>query len=161
MGKKIMAAGPDGEVWTVRYSENAKTDGTHLNQVAWFEAAGKFVAVGNHGAIFTSVDGNGWEKKIINRKATYNFVACVGDTLVIVGDKGRALNSNDGTHFNVMRRADRGNPDLYGVAGDNAGTFVAVGEYGIVLTGQRGMSWESIDVGTTERFCGVTYRQVR
>jgi hypothetical protein len=46
--------------------------------------------------------------------------------------------------------------DLFGVAGDATGGFVAVGRVGTVLVARDGTGWEQVDVGTTADLLGVT-----
>jgi len=46
--------------------------------------------------------------------------------------------------------------DLFGVAGDAAGGFVAVGLGGTVLVARDGAGWEQVDAGTTADLLGVT-----
>lgn len=122
-----------------------------INGLAYFAAADMFVAVGNKGLIYTSLDnGATWERAVSGTGFDLHgvCVATIGttSTIIVVGKHGTILTSSDGITW--TDRTSGTNKNLYGVTGytDN-----------VVTVGAGGCIYSSTDVATwTARTSGVT-----
>jgi hypothetical protein len=115
----VILTSTDGSTWTAA-NVNAQAG---LRGVTW--GGGKFVAVGNYGAILTSPDGSNWA--VQNSGITdkhFNHVGYGGGFYVIAGTTGTILSSSDGSAW--TSRPSGTTKHLWGVAFDN-NTFLVVG----------------------------------
>jgi hypothetical protein len=101
-------------------------------------AAGLWVAVGDHGVIYTSPDGFSWTKQDAGTRENLRAVAFNGRMWVAVGE--HFLVSRDGVKWDV-RSASVVNPNLVGVAGSPS-LWVAISHDGLLFTSTDGYAWE-------------------
>jgi len=106
----------------------------------WGVAAGGnlWVAVGDHGAIYTSPGGFSWTKQDAGTWESLRAVAYNGRMWVAVGE--HFLVSRDGVKWDV-RSASFVNPYLVGVAGSPS-LWVAISHDGLIFTSTDGYVWE-------------------
>lgn len=128
-------------------------------------AEGSFAAVGAGGAIFTSTDGKNWTPQ--TSPVTTDLYAVTGYAAnqnnptnpalrwVAVGAGGASLYSLNGSDWNVGRAYDLANPALRSLT-HVAGTFLAVGDSGTILSSTDGITWTSHTSNTTNNLNGVT-----
>lgn len=90
-GKDIMAS-LDGETWI--YNETTPPD--NLNDIAYSQSVGIFVAVGENGLIMSSTNGESWEVETSGVIDRLNGVFTFGGDFIAVGDGGTILFSKDG-----------------------------------------------------------------
>jgi signal transduction histidine kinase len=122
----------------------------------WLEgcaaSADRVVAVGDHGAVYTSDDGENWERQAGETAAWLRGVAYGAGSFVAVGESGTILTSTNGTSW---AQVDSGTTaDLNRVA-YTGGRFVVVGENGVVRVSMTGSSWQGLSPGTTRPLLGV------
>ncbi|AEG13901.1 transglutaminase domain-containing protein [Desulfofundulus kuznetsovii DSM 6115] len=110
----------------------------------WGVAAGGnlWLAVGDHGAIYTSPDGFSWTKQDAGTRENLRAVAFNGRMWVAVGE--HFLVSRDGVKWDV-RSASVVNPYLVGVAGSSS-LWVAISHDGFIFTSPDGYVWERRDL---------------
>jgi len=109
-----------------------------LNEVAFAPVQNLFVAVGDGGAIVTSVDGTGWTQQVAPTGFNLHDVTAGAGSIVAVGDGGTVLSSTDGVTW--TQRNSGTEAALFGV-GFGQDVFLAVGAGGTVV--------DSTDNGTT------------
>jgi WD40 repeat protein len=118
--------------------------------------AGRFVAVGERGAILSSSDGTNWTRHPTGLNATLRAVASgyqyeISELLVAVGDGGALFTSPDGVAWTY--RSSGTLLDLYCVAGvyptrGDTPAFIAAGPDGIAFVSQLGIAWTAISLPT-------------
>jgi len=122
-----------------------------MNGVAW--SGSLFVAVGNGGTVWTSVDGITWTSRTTPDTTHMNGVAWSGSLFVAVG--GDAVwTSPDG--INWTSRTTPVYAFMYAVTWSGS-LFVAVGYDGTALTSPDGITWTSRTTPGTDRMRGVTW----
>jgi len=115
---------------------------------------GRFVAVGNEGAVISSEDGLGWTVRDSGTDERLRAVIFGNGLFITVGYAGTILTSPDGLRW--TRRKSGSDTRLKGIAfGD--GTFVAVGWHGVVLTSQNGTKWRQQRSGSSNHLRGVMF----
>lgn len=123
-----------------------------LNAVGYF--FGRYLALGNGGALFSSPSGEGnWTAATSGVTANLNGIVAGGATAVIVGDAGTILSSDDAVTWTA--RTSGVSTRLNSVA-VGAAVFVAVGDDGVIVRSTNGTTWEPSTSGTTEDLLSVT-----
>lgn len=136
------------EQWT----SVASTTRQNLWSVA--AGAGRFVAVGENGAVVTSADGIVWTTRSAGTTAWLVGVTYANDRFVAVGDKGTLLTSTDGVTW--ATRASGTTERLNAVAFGNE-RWLAVGENGSAVTSADAVTWTPVarsDRGWTNALSG-------
>ena len=114
---------------------------------------GRFVAVGQAGAIFTSTDGSEWSRQpSLSTRFLYD-IAYGKDRFVAVGNSGIVAQTRDAIYWNTAPRHEE---DLNAIifAQDK---FVAVGDKGAVLVSEDGEDWRHVRVDTDDDLNAVTF----
>ena len=128
--------------------------GGHVDWVdGRFWLAGRCAACADHEpSLWTSSDGEGWQRAAIDGAITLRALTSFADRLVAVGD-GTAV-SADGLTWQTQsaRLADQ----IEGIAGNGA-RMVAVGSMGELLSSESGAAWERVLWGGSARLEGVTW----
>ena len=101
--------------------------------------AGRYVAVGDKGAIFSSSDGVTWSKKDSGTTGTLRSVIYGKNQFVAVGDSGVIRTSTNGETWN---RRSYGDIAFLKSLIYVAGKFVAVGGGGVIVTSADGAVWK-------------------
>jgi hypothetical protein len=118
---------------------------------------GVYIAVGPNANIASSTDGITFTTSSspigfttdLNAVATYTTnPGTVTQKMVAVGAGGASIYSNDGQFWNLGASFDSAAPTLRGIA-LNLGTFIAVGDGGVVQTTTDGIAWTPQTSGTT------------
>ena len=124
--------------------------GGGINNVAYSEPLGLFVAVGDIGTILTSPDGITWTSRTSGVSVVLSGVT-YSESLglfVAVGGSGTILTSPDGITW--TSRTSGVSTDLRGtVYSEPLGLFVAVGGNRIILTSSDGVTWTSRSSGVS------------
>lgn len=123
-----------------------------LNDVDY--GGGRFVAVGEEGAIVRSDQGTTWVNVTSPTTTTLNAVTYGGGRYVAVGQQGTVLTSTDGATWTSQTPATTVN--LRGVAYGN-GFYVAVGDSGRIQSSPDGADWTPRPSGTTVTLHDVAY----
>ncbi len=136
-----------GDTWTV-----GAPLGTDLNALSFF--VGKYLAVGNGGALFTSTTGNSgtWTATPTGVTVNLNGVAA-GGVAVAVGDGGTIISSTDAAAWTPQTSGVTTRLNAITVG---SGLFVVVGDGGVILRSSNGTSWEASTSGTTQDLVSVT-----
>jgi hypothetical protein len=111
------------------------------------------VAVGDGGAILTSLDKNTWTARSSPVAARLNGVTWGANQFVAVGNGGIVLTSSNGTTWTARTTGVTAN--LYSVIRDSA-YFVAVGAGGTILYSLDGSTWQAQASGTTNALYFIT-----
>ena len=124
---------PTGETWVQRSAFSYL-----LRDVVQTDSGA--IAVGNDGAIHTSLDGISWTNRTLATNKDLHGVTWTGKQAVAVGESGTILTSPNG---DVWTAQTSGTPEtLYGVTW-NGESVIAVGSAGTVLISPDGTTWAS------------------
>ena len=134
--------------WAVRSSAH----GAHFYGVA--SCAGRHVACGANGAIYTSTNGSHWMACNSGQSGLLLNVNGDGPLWVVVGAGGTILTATDGTAW--VARASPTNALFRGVAYGN-GVYVACGDNGALVRSTNGITWNVVASGTTKSLQGVGF----
>jgi hypothetical protein len=115
---------------------------------------GTWVAVGGHGTVYTSRDGQSWSLGSSGGLDEILAVAWGAGRFVALGVHGTILASSDGVIWTVTRPGQ--GEVLSNVVFAN-GQFMIVGNNGTVLVSRDGMNWKTGKVGKTKFLHGVAY----
>jgi predicted small lipoprotein YifL len=141
----------DGSIsWTP--SNNTPTN-ANLNALTY--NSGKFLAVGDGGAILYSTDGATWASVTSGTISDLYAVSNKGSGFIATGANGTLLTSGDGINW-VAGNSGTTNT-LYGITYGN-GIYVAVGANGTLITStDQGAIWGTIASSTNSYLKGVAY----
>ncbi|MDD5177208.1 MAG: hypothetical protein PHQ05_12385 [Sterolibacterium sp.] len=122
-----------------------------------------FVAVGAHGALYSSPDFNAWTPMTWTTRTNplptlpdLNAAVYNNAKYLTVGAGGVMLSSSDAMTWTAINSGTTNN--LYGLATNpSSGWFVAVGEKGTIIVSGNGTTWTTVNSGTTNDLFGVTY----
>jgi hypothetical protein len=104
----------------------------------------RYIAVGDHGTIIISPDGQTWTEQSSGTPATLRGVASGGGRFVAVGDFGTILTSLNGTDWQFASAMTLST--LRGVTyADNS--FLVVGDDGLILSSADAMTWSTVHTG--------------
>ncbi|WP_203232117.1 cadherin-like beta sandwich domain-containing protein [Paenibacillus pinistramenti] len=158
-GSKIIAVGSGvaGELTSVSQNgylwSTQAISGVQLNDVTY--GNGKYVAVGDSGAVYISTDGTTWSNASIGSGAKLNRVAYGNYQYVAVGD-GAIYTSYDGVDWSLRSLPSDvvSETSLYGVT-YAAGKYIAVGAGGVIVSSADGAVWKSEDSDADKDFKGI------
>jgi uncharacterized delta-60 repeat protein len=134
----------DLAVWTARASGTSQ----NLADVAF--GGGKFVAVGNGGAITVSTDAATWTAQSTSAPISTTGLLGVhfdGTQWIVVGNSGRIYTAPDALPFVWTSRTSTTSLQLRKVT-TGAGTRVAVGQGGVIVSSTDGATWTTRTSGT-------------
>lgn len=127
---------PDGIGWTRQFSGT-----TNKLYAITVSNTGRYVAVGDSGAVVTSTDGVNWTPRPSGVTDYLRAVTVNSHGLfVAVGSYGTIISSSDGLNWTKQRQTNSANT-LFGVTVNAAGLFVAVGVNGKIVTSLDGNNW--------------------
>jgi len=126
---------PDGKNWTL---ENDFGGSTGLTRIA--HGAGKFIAGGERGGIWTSVNGNDWTKRESGVSRRITSVAFLRDRFFAFVDGALPRVSEDAIVWREFEFESANLPSLLDGAFGN-GRFLLGGQSGQVLTSEDGKKW--------------------
>ena len=115
-----------------------------------------YVAVGNNGASFSSIDGINWTAFTSPLPAA-NFTAVTywGGKYVAVGLGGAIYTSTDALLW--QQQTSNTSNDLYAISSNGVSVLVVTGANGTILTSTDGINWTSQASGTSNNLYGVAY----
>ncbi|MDZ8118139.1 hypothetical protein [Pontiella agarivorans] len=153
---RILVTGESGLIlWSDDGSDFQTSELSPDDSADWFEgvcASGtRAVAVGDYGAVYTSLDGMQWTASDSGTDEWLRGVAFGGNAFVAVGENGTVLKSNTaaGTwNSQTGGTAEHLNRVRY-LEDSSGGTFYAVGNSGVLLQSPDGAVWTALDSGTT------------
>lgn len=154
-GGGAIVTSTDGVAWA---QQNVPTS-FNLNGVAAGDAL--VIAVGDGGTILSSADGATWVARNSGTDATLSGVTVGGGLVVAVGVAGTVVVSDDAgltwdpTFSGLTNDL---NAVAYGVV-SGVGTWVAVGQDGIILRGETPLSWEVEGDNVLPTFNDVIFTQ--
>ena len=137
----------DGLTWTKRYAEG---DQNSLYKVT--SVNGRFVSVGNSGAIVTSLNGIDWTRRTLGTSGQLQDIAYGNDTLVAAGWRGLALTSSNGENWVRHDFGTNNNISKFTFA---KGIFVGTGRWSnnnVIITSSNGAVWTPQLVATSPAY---------
>ena len=147
-GYGIMTS-PDGLDWTVR------APGAEMNAVAY--GNGRFVAVGTHGSVLTSTNGESWLPATSGSVQNLAGIAFGNGRFVATnaasGGKGSVLVSTDGSGWTPVEAGTAYNQTV--TFGD--GKFVVAGSGTSVAVSTDGSGWTESALGSYANLLGIAY----
>ena len=149
-----------GEAGTVLYADSMAEirPGTLLDgsTMDWLEgcaaSASLAVAVGDHGAIYTTIDGISWRRQSSGTTTWLRGVAHGAGIFVAVGETGTILASTDGVTWTMVSSGTSNHLNRVAFLGD---AFVSVGDDGVVLSSPDGTNWLGQSSSATGDLLGV------
>ena len=131
-----MVSSTDGTIsWT---ASNFTSVNANLNAISFNN--GKFLAVGNGGAILLSTDGTSWTQEISGTTKDLLAVCNYGAGFIAIGTNGTILTSSDGVIWATIPLVTTNT--LYGITNGN-GRYVAVGAAGTIISSTDGINWQT------------------
>ncbi|MDR1031599.1 MAG: hypothetical protein LBL30_00535 [Holosporales bacterium] len=132
-GSEIVAVGEEGSVWVsmdggVIWVRQDPPVRTNLRCVRCID--GRYIAVGDFGAVITSEDAVSWTLQTSGVQRNLNSITSANGYTLIVGDQGTALISQDHVNFGALETNTR---DNIFASTDDGNQFIAVGEHGVML----------------------------
>lgn len=121
-----------------------------------------FVAVGTHGALYSSLDFNAWtpiawtpQPNPLATLADLNAAVYGYGIYLAAGAGGVLLYSTDTLTWTAQNSGTTNN--LLALATNAVNEFVAVGEKGTIIVSSDGKTWTAVNSGTANDLFGVTY----
>jgi hypothetical protein len=113
-----------------------------------------WVAVGYLGAIWTSINGAGWQIQTLGNGTDLTGIVYAQNKFVAVGDQGLTMNSPDGIIWSTNNSTTTAhlNGIVYG-----QGDFLAVGVNGTMVLSKDGIHWSPHSLNTTANFTSIAY----
>jgi hypothetical protein len=162
-GERFVAVGRES-AWSSSEGNNWAKHTTpainNLQGVVWAE--GRFVAVGWSGSVIHSEDGETWFSGIESSRLPNHFSDVThGDSTFVAVAKESATApgiavSSDGIRWHGYRLNLPVYTELRAVT-YGAGTFVAVGVNGLILTSKDGVDWNRVESPTSQNLNGIAY----
>ncbi|MSU35783.1 MAG: hypothetical protein EXS36_11895 [Pedosphaera sp.] len=132
---------------------NPRPFGNNIADLTW-RSNGVYVAVADHGQLFTSGDLATWHARETGTPLALRAVTYLGNRLVVVGEAGVVIWADTPDSLN---HGSLGTRDwLEGIVSIN-GLAVAVGDHGAVYTTPNGQSWTRQPAGITNWLRSVTW----
>lgn len=126
----------DGSIsWT--QSSSIQTS-ANLNALTYNN--GRFLAVGNGGAVLLSADGTTWTPETSGTANDLYAVTNSAAGFIAIGANGTIITSSDGATWTSIPLVTTNT--LYGITSGN-GRFVAVGAAGTLITSTDGITWQT------------------
>ncbi|PWU22154.1 MAG: hypothetical protein C5B50_00075, partial [Verrucomicrobia bacterium] len=164
-GGQFVDVGAAGDVWTApdgaNWNSGEVITSLDLRSVAY--GNGRYVAVGSGGTVLTSADGISWTGTPLPAGSTPDLYAityagglfvAVGAFAVPDGYSGAVFTSSDGLTW-VDRSPAVASGTLRGIA-YQAGTYLAVGDFGQIITSPDATHWNWQNSGTANTLYAVT-----
>lgn len=148
----LKAGQPRDERW--RWSNPAPHGNNVLDLKVVLEAG---VQVGDSGSIHILQSDGRWAPVNTSRKSYLRSAAYLDDRLIVTGESGLILWSDDGANFQTSELSPANDLDWFEGVCASSTRAVAVGDYGAIYTSTNGMNWSSSSSGTTEWLRGVTF----
>lgn len=130
----------------------------HGNNVAdLVHLSGRYVHVTDHGGIYTSTNRLAWSRQASGTSRDLRGVAFLGTRLIVTGEAGTVLWSDDGSSFQAGTISPATTDWLEGVAASPS-RAVAVGDNAAIYTSADGRSWSRVTgLSFTTWLSGVAY----
>ena len=113
---------------------------------------GRFVAVGDEGAIFVSTDGANWTARTPITSRRLLGVTYGAGRYIAAGSRGVMLESTNSFTWTPIALVT---PDRLEAIDFAGGIFVAAGENGTIISSTNGTAWTQRNVGTTRDLDGM------
>ncbi|MCC7376296.1 MAG: hypothetical protein IT581_16680 [Verrucomicrobiales bacterium] len=152
MGSLFSASGQGALDW--RWS-HPLPHGNNIADIA--HRNGRYVHVTDLGGIYTSSDRYLWDRRTSPTRLSLRGVCFLGDRILVTGQEGVALWSDDGVHFESASVTPPTTDWLEGVAASE-NLAVAVGDNGAVYRSSDGKTWTRVtSAGITAWLSSVTW----
>ncbi|MED4584490.1 Ig-like domain-containing protein [Brevibacillus choshinensis] len=124
---------------------------------------GEWLAMGFSATLLESSNGTSWDK-LVPTGASDDWTDAThdGDHWILVGSGGDIYRSNDKKASSGWSMQTSGSTaDLYSIAYDDRGTYIAVGDQGTILTSTDGVAWtsRSLPNGGKDPLFGIVYAE--
>lgn len=139
---------------TWRWS-NPDPHGANIVDFAYSSSLGVGVQVAERGQVFTSSDLDLWLPQDTGVTNALQGVTFFSQRLVVVGENGKVLYSDDLSHFQSGNLLDGPTTDWLVAVAASGSLLVAAGDNGAIYTSATGVSWKRQNPGTNTWFHGV------
>lgn len=113
------------------------------------------VQVAERGQIYTTSDLDLWLPRDTFLTNALRAVTFFGQRIVITGENGIVLYSDDGEHFQTGTLLDGPTSDWLEAVADRQNLLVAAGDNGVIYTSTTGLTWKKQNSGTNTWFRGA------
>jgi len=134
---------------------NPSPHGGNVVDTAYSFSQSLAVQVAERGQIFTSSDLDIWLPRDTNLTNGLRGVCFFGQRIIITGEKGITLYSDDGQHFQTGSLVDGATGDWLEAVATSPSLAVAAGDNGAIYTSTNGVWWKRQNSGTTAWLRGV------
>lgn len=134
---------------------NPQPHGGNVVDMAYAPLLGLGIQVAERGQIYTSSDLDLWLPRDTLLTNALRAVTFSGQRIVVTGENGAVLYSNDGEHFQSGTLLDGPTVDWLEAVTSSPGLLVAAGDNGAIYTSPTGISWKRQNSGTNAWFRGA------
>lgn len=160
-GRRFIALADDGSVIKSTDKDALTWEGATSTGAGGMHAfavgAGRYVAVGDGGAIYSNTSdaaASAWSEETSGTSNDLYGIAYVNSRFIAVGAAGTLLTSSDGVSW--TQQTTNTSDNLRGVA-YGADSYVAVGDAGAVVSSSDAVSWSAQSIPTTESFHAICF----
>lgn len=136
---------------------NPLPHGAHVYDMAYSPTASLAVQACERGQIFTSSDLDLWLPRDTGLTNDLRAVTFFGQRIIVTGENGLVLYSDDGQHFQAGTLLDGPTADWLEAVAASTTVAVAVGDNGAVYTSTNGATWKRQNSGTNASFSGLAH----
>ncbi len=134
---------------------NPLPHGAHVFDMAYSSAAGLAVQACERGQVFTSFDLDLWLPRPTGLTNELRAAGFLGQRMIITGEAGTVLYSDDGEHFHIGTLLDGPTGDWLEAVATSPLLAVAAGDNGAIYTSTNGQAWKRQNSGTNTWFSGA------
>ncbi len=157
-GTRMVVVGNDGRI-EFSDDQGSTWDGASCSEpndfrdLIYCSSKGLFVAVADHGHIWTSSNGSVWTERTSGTTINLTGVCWTGTKFIAVGLE-MSCSSTDGiTWSNALRP----NKNMIKICSNGSGILVAAGNIKVYRSDDDGSSWTGITVGSSQMYKSVSY----
>jgi hypothetical protein len=151
-----------GAGWSVDFPlrwrwSNPQPHGAHVYDMSYSQSAGLAVQACERGQVFTSSDLDLWLPRDTGLTNDLRAVTFLGQRVIVTGESGLVLYSDDGQHYQVGALIDGPTGDWLEAVTASPSLAVAAGDNGAVYTSTNGATWKRQNSGTNTWFSGAAF----
>jgi len=136
---------------------NPLPHGGHIYDMAYLPSSSLAVQASERGQIFTSFDLDLWLPRDTGLTNDMRAAIFFGQRVIVTGENGLVLYSDDGEHFQTGTLHDGPTTDWLEALAASPILAVAAGDNGAIYTSANGATWKRQNSGTNTWFSGLAF----